>query len=137
MSEGAIDPGERVEVSVMLRPRRPLPDAEQLAKAAPLSRDEFAETYGADPADVAKVKEFASSTGLEVVQADAARRTVVLGGPASQVATAFGVELQRHTAEDGTSYRAPDHEPSVPPDLQDIVQGVFGLDTHPIAQPRV
>lgn len=136
MSEGAIDPGERVEVSVILRPRRPLPDAEQMANAPPLSRDEFAQMYGADPADVAKVQEFATSAGLQVVQADPARRTVVLAGPASHVAAAFGVELQRHTGEDGTSYRAPDHAPTIPPDLQDIVQNVFGLDTHPIAQPR-
>ena len=136
MSEGATDPNDRVEVSVILRPRRPLPDAAQLTTAAPLSRDEFADRYGADPADSDAVEEFARSRGLEVVQADRGRRTVVIAGPATEIGAAFGVALRQHTSQDGTAYRAPDREPLIPPQLQGRVESVLGLDTHPIAQPR-
>jgi kumamolisin len=125
-----VDPNERVEVSLILRPRRPLPDAAELER--PLTREEFAAAYGASPSDQSAVEEFGRKHGLEVVESSPARRTVRLAGRADAVANAFGVQLRRVRLEDGQVYRMPSGEARLPPG----VEGVFGLDTRPIARPR-
>ena len=51
-SHAPVDPNERIEISVMLKPRRPLEELEARLNqpgAAVLSREEFAASYGADP----------------------------------------------------------------------------------------
>jgi kumamolisin len=135
---GPVDPDERVEVSVIVRPRRPLEDLDaRLGQGQPyLTREEFAASYGADPHDLAKVESFATEHGLEVVESSAARRTVRLVGRALDIAQAFGVQLFQERLSDGTTVRGYEGEISLPPELKDVVQGVFGLDTHPIARPR-
>jgi kumamolisin len=131
-----VDPDERVEVSVIVRPRRPLEDLDaRLAQGQPyLTREEFAATYGADPRDLAKVETFAKQHDLELVESSPARRTVRLAGRAADVAHAFGVQLEHEQLPDGSTVRRPAGEVSLPPELKDIVQGVFGLDTRPIAR---
>jgi kumamolisin len=128
-----VDPDERVEVSVIVKPRHQAEDLEARL-ARPMTREEFAASYGADPEDLRRVTTFAEQHELDVVEASQARRTVVLGGRAADVAAAFGVELQRYRLGDGTAYRAPSGPIQVPPEIADIVEGVFGLDTHPIAR---
>ena len=131
---GAVDPDGRVEVSVVLRPRHPL---EELATGAePLSREEFAASFGADQADIQKIEAFARQHGLKVLEASQPRRTVRLAGRAADVATAFGVELTRQRLDDGTEYRAQGGDVQLPAELQPIVEGVFGLDTRPVARRR-
>ena len=132
------DPNERIEVSVTIRPRRPLAELESRLNqpGAPiLSREEFAASYGADPADVAKVEAFARQHGLEVVESSPARRTVRLAGKAADISSAFGVEFFQDQTSEGT-FRGYTGSIQVPPELQGIVEGVFGLDTHPVARPR-
>ena len=132
----SVHPNQRIEVSVIVRPRRPLEDLDaRLSQAQPyLSREEFAATYGADPADLARVEAFAREHRLEVVESSAARRTVRLAGRAAEVANAFGVQLVREQLPDGSIVRGYEGEISLPSELQDVVQGVFGLDTRPIAR---
>jgi kumamolisin len=132
---GPVDPDERVEVSVILKPRRPLAELEARLDR-PMSREEFASSYGADPDDLARVEAFARSYGLEVVESSQPRRTVRLAGRAADVGAAFGVRLHRYRLEDGTEYRAPDGSVRLPSDLEPLVEGVFGLDTRPVARSR-
>jgi kumamolisin len=135
-----VDPNERIEVSVMVRPRRPLEEIEatlsqrQPAAEPYLSREEFAAEYGADPADLAKVEEFARRRGLDVVESSPARRTVRLGGRAADISAAFGVTFRRRRLPDGTAHRAYDGEVALPPELEGVVQSVFGLDNRPVAR---
>jgi kumamolisin len=131
-----VDPDERIEVSVIVHPRRPLEDLDaRLGQGQPyLTREEFAASYGADPADLAKVEAFAHKHGLKVVESSEARRTVRLAGRAADVAQAFGVQFVHEQLPDGRTVRAYEGEISLPPELKDVVQGVFGLDTHPIAR---
>ena len=129
------DPDERVEVSLTLAPRRPLSELEARLDQ-PMSREEFAANYGADPAAIATVETFAHAHGLEVLEASAPRRTVRLGGRGEDIGRVFGVTLMRQRLEDGTEFRAPDREVQLPPDLSGIVEGVFGLDTRPVARRR-
>jgi len=131
-----VDPDQRIEVSVIVRPRRPLEDLDaRLAQAQPyLTREEFATTYGADAQDLAKVETFAKTHSLKVVESSPARRTVRLAGRAADVANAFGVQLVHEQLPDGSMVRGYEGEISLPSELQDVVQGVFGLDTRPIAR---
>ena len=48
---GPVDPGERIEVTLIIRRRAELP-AELVIGPATISTEELASTYGADPADI-------------------------------------------------------------------------------------
>lgn len=130
---GPVDPDERVEVSVMLKPRRGLDELEARL-GQPMSRDEFAAAYGAEPADLDSVAAFAHRQRLEVIESSQPRRTVRLAGRAADIEAAFGVRLERYRLQDGTEFRAPGGPTRLPAELEPRVQGVFGLDTRPVAR---
>src|ERR1700744_2280918 len=69
---------EIVEVSVILKPKAPIPVP--LEGGAVVSREEFAARYGADPKDIATVREMAKEYHLKVLEESAARLTVRLEG---------------------------------------------------------
>jgi kumamolisin len=134
-------PDERLEVTVRLRPKMPLPappDSGALADVPPqqrtyLSREELERHYGADPQDIKQVADFARAHGLVVVQSSAARRSVLLAGTAAEFEAAFGTRLHQYSYPEGT-YRGRTGTVTVPAPLGDIVQGVFGLDDRPQAE---
>ena len=136
------DPKERLEVSLIVRCRarqefRGLVSevASGQAAEACLSRQEFAQRHGADPADLAAVRAFASSCGLTVVQEHAARRTVVLQGTVAQFNAAFQVQLQQ-MQHDSCSYRGRAGGIALPSALDGVVEAVLGLDSRPQASPH-
>jgi kumamolisin len=137
---GPADPSERVEVSVLLRRRGRQDFQDRIRRIASgdrstghLAREDFARQYGAESADIAAIKAFATSHGLSVVQEDAARRTVVLAGTVAQVEAAFGVRLQRFDHPRG-SYRGRQGAIQLPQELDGVVEAVLGLDNRPQAQ---
>ena len=141
-SLGKADPSERLEVSVLLRPRAADALREHIkqlhstsGRPSHLKREEFAQQFGADPADIAEVKKFAIAQGLAVVQEDPARRTVVLAGTVAQFNGAFGVDLEQFEHEGG-SYRGRRGPIHLPDELHGKVEGVFGLDDRPQARPH-
>ena len=141
-SVGKADPSERLEVSVLLRFRGSDALKDRVAKLTRgersdrhLSREEFAQRHGADPADIAKVRQFAGAHGLAVVEEDAARRTVVLSGTVAQFNNAFEVDLQTFE-HPGGSYRGRTGPVHLPDDLHGVVTAVLGLDNRPQAHPR-
>jgi kumamolisin len=140
-SLGPAAPDERLEVSVLVR-RRQAAALAQRANALQkgerfehLTREEFGRQYGADPADLAALRKYASSMGLVVVEENAVRRTVVLSGVVSQFNKAFSVDLQRFEHPGGT-YRGRVGTISLPDELVTIVEGVYGLDNRRIANPH-
>ncbi|VTU14963.1 Pseudomonalisin precursor [Variovorax sp. SRS16] len=139
----AIRADERFEVTVQVRPKAP-PDVSKadgcLGDLAParrkyLSRDELAADHGADAQDLSKVAAFAKAHGLSVVESSVARRSVVLSGDAKSMCAAFGVALHQF-AHGGGTYRGRTGPISVPAGLTPIVEGVFGLDNRPQAEPH-
>jgi kumamolisin len=102
-----------------------------------LSREEFAERFGADPADMARVEAFARAHDLAVVSSSLARRSVVLAGTAARLAAAFDVELMAYAHPGGGTFRGRQGAIYVPQDLAEVVQGVFGLDNRPAAWPHL
>ncbi len=130
---GYADPGDSISVTVMLRRR-----ASELPEAGSetISREQFAERYGADPADVAKVEQFAADNDLTVVQVDLARRSVVLWGTVANMNEAFATELRLFRSPDGL-FRGRTGLLYVPADIAPAVTGVFGLDERPQARTRL
>jgi kumamolisin len=125
---GEPDPDRRVEVTLTLRRRGDAPDGR-------VDRAEFAERYGADPEDIRRVEEFAASHHLEVVQADAARRTVVVRGRLADLSAAFGAELALYEHPEYGTFRGRTGVMSVPPGVGDALESVLGLDDRPAAFP--
>jgi kumamolisin len=85
---GPADPQEMIAVTLVVRPRRKVPELhadETLAALLPrerhyLSREEFAVRHGAHPDELAQVEQFARKHGFEIVETSAARHCVVLQG---------------------------------------------------------
>jgi kumamolisin len=100
-----------------------------------VSREAFAATHGADPADLKKVEDYATTQGLKVIESCAAKRRVVLTGKVADFETAFGVKLERFSHQGGT-FRARRTSVHVPADLEPVVEAVMGLSNHPAAKPH-
>jgi kumamolisin len=131
---GEVEPGTRLEVSVLVRPRQPL--KEPIGEQPIMSREEFAASYGADADDLARIEAFARTHGLRVVESSEARRHIALRGTAAAFGEAFGIRIRRYRDASGRTFRAPDGPTSVPTELAGIVQGVYGFDDRPAARPR-
>ena len=100
----AVDPNAPMQVTVTLQPRklgRKQPSLDDLiASGKTISREEYAARYGADPADVQKVGEFAAAFGLSIANVNLAAASVVLTGRTGDFAkvmysymTRFGDQL--------------------------------------------
>src|ERR1700728_865371 len=91
---GDVDDTEEIAVTVYLRTRADTGCVDQealLAQAqrSAVSREEWAERYGADPRDIEAVEQFAVANGLTVTGVDRARRAVTISGSVNDVAAAF------------------------------------------------
>jgi len=140
---GKADPGERVQVSVVLRRQTSAVLAGHLARlergdrqARPMARDDFERQFGARPEHLAAIRQFAAAHGLTVEHEHAARRTVVLSGTVAQCNAAFGVELQQFRGA-GTRYRGRVGPVQLPEELHEIVDAVLGLDNRAQARPHL
>jgi kumamolisin len=142
---GPSDPNETVEVTLRLRARES--DAQVEAEVAALGAqlpadrtyltpDEYEARYGADPADIAKVEQFAQENHLTVIRRDSAQRVVVLSGASQEVSAAFRVQLIQYTSSRG-NYRGRLGPVQIPDYLVGIVEGVFGLDNRLQARPHL
>jgi kumamolisin len=131
--------GAQIEITVRLRGRASFPDyiKDKLDIPFPqdrtyLTRQEFEQRFGADPADIQKVEAFASAYSLSIVESDPARRVVVLSGTSGHLNAAFHVELMQFTSPRG-GYHSYSGPVQIPVDLSGIVLGVLGLDNRPQA----
>lgn len=122
---------EKIEISVILRPKERLPVP--LKGGAAVSREEFAAKYGADPESIDLIKQFAEANGLTVTDVSAARRTVKLEGPAAAMIQAFEVQLGRYE-HNGRQYRARTGGIQIPAGLAQSVEAILGLDNRPQAE---
>ncbi len=137
---GPIAPGTRIEVTVRVKGRKPLPSADEIAAGvlkgqAPMTHDQYEAEYGSDSADIAKVEAFAKAHNLTVVEASPARRSVMLSGTVGDFSDAFDVRLDHYNAPEFT-YRGRVGPIGVPSDLSGTVEGVFGLDNRPVVKPK-
>jgi kumamolisin len=140
---GPANPNEIVDVTIRLRSRtgkEPVNNIEDFTKPVSnrpvLSRKEFEQRHGADPASIARVESFAKEHNLTVKETSAGRRTVILSGTVAAMNEAFTVQLKQYEHPVAGTYRGRTGSVQLPADLQDIVEGVFGLDNRPQAKPH-
>jgi len=139
-----VDNKELVSVTMVLRRRpqtqiAPSPEAHAFSDAQTVNyhtREEFALMHGAAPADMAIIEAFAHEFGLTVTERSAARRSIVLTGPAANMQKAFGTTLAHYGSPTG-AYRGRTGTIMIPTELQPLVVAVLGLDNRPIAKPHV
>jgi kumamolisin len=134
---GPLDESARAEVTLVLRRRAELPD-----DAPVLTPAELAERYGADPADVERVRAVLAGRGLEVTAVHAGSRRVKVAGTVGDLARTFGTTVRLVTSPDpsgrGTvTHRYREGPLYLPAELGGIVVAVLGLDTRPQARPHL
>jgi kumamolisin len=83
----------------------------------------------------ADVEKFAKAHGLEVTSSDPDMHMVKLSGTTAQYDKAFKTELGQYKDAKGIQFRAYQGNLSVPKSLAGSVQGVLGLNNHPVAHP--
>jgi kumamolisin len=131
---GTVPASEPVRVTLVLR-RRNEPEIDpKTGTFPPISREEFAERYGADPRDIRLIERFAHAFGLTVVETSIVKRRVVLTATASAMGKAFGAELANYQSSSGATFRGRMGALSIPEELGNAVIAVIGLDTRPVAR---
>jgi kumamolisin len=134
-----VNPNETAEVAVLVRSdpnNEPLSSVVESLSAKSvggrqyLSRHEFAEAHSADPADLDEIEQFASEYSLSVAGSSPSQRMVRVVGTLANLSKAFNVQLGMYRTGQA-AYRAYVGPVSVPAELADKVEGVFGLDTRP------
>jgi kumamolisin len=134
---GPAPANERLEVTVRLRAKNPLPNPNDMlnpstAPIPQLTHQEFEEKYGTSAEDIAKIREFANANNLVVVTEDPGRRSVMLAGTVADFNRAFGQKLMTYAHATGT-YRGRTGTIKIPAELDGVIEGVFGLDNRPVA----
>ncbi len=132
---GKPSPAERVEVTVRVRRKAGAPTP--TVGAEPLTREQFRAAYGADPADIEKIENFANAHGLDIVQSSVSQRAVRLSGTVAAMQGAFGVRFKSYQmTKSKQRFRGRSGTISVPEELASVIEGVFGLDNRPQARPH-
>jgi hypothetical protein len=161
---GPANADDELAVTIVVRPKAgapPLPDLgywqrTPLRERRFLTAGEYAERYGADPADLDAVAAFATAHGLTVLDSHAGRHTVSVLGTVGQLNAAFGVTLNRYRDHLPPQHpRSPemaaarhaqpeqahsehygyDGAVQLPADIAGVVAGVVGLDTRHLGVP--
>jgi kumamolisin len=137
---GDVDSQAEIDVTVYVRPRAALDWVDKeaalpLAQRRVRSREEWAQKYGARPADIEAVRAFAEQHGLTVTSVDPARLAVHLHGTLEAVKSAFQPQLEGlfSPGEGAPSYRGRTGPLTVPTELGGVVAAVLGIDDRPQA----
>jgi kumamolisin len=128
-------PSSVLTVSVVVRRKNPL-NTKRLGQDR-LTRAQYRQQHGADPAAITLVRAFAKEFGLTVEKGTPKpeRRTIKLSGTVTAMQKAFGVTLTQKVL-DGNSYRVREGSILLPAELAGAVEAVLGLDNRPQAQPH-
>ena len=103
----SIDQESTIEVTAILRRRASMSTEDALG--APLTSEEIAARFGADPADAALVGVTLTALGLRVLNTDLASRRIRISGTVANVSRVFGTSLsggQRREAATGRRHTA-------------------------------
>src|SRR3984893_2460802 len=131
---GDVPAAERIEVSIYFKPRDSHPGARS---AAADPRADLASRRATQHAgDFKLLQDFASEHGLSVVATEPAKRLIKLSGTAAQFQAAFQTTLA-HYQDGNLTFRGRSGSLKLPTELHSIVESVLGLDSRPVAQPRL
>lgn len=133
-THGPADPTRRIEVTVILRRRQPLPDS----LTEPMTRDELAARHGASDPDLQLATRTFTRLGAEILDADPASRRLRLAGTVDLLSRIFGTSLEEVTSSGphghDITHRHRTGGLQIPRELDGIVTAVLGLDDRPQAR---
>ncbi|HVU95121.1 MAG TPA: S53 family peptidase [Puia sp.] len=135
---GVADPDEWLELTIKLRRKKALPEPGSGGGAKGVkvfSRADLQAQYGADPADIDKVRAVLTGLGMKILKEDAAACTVRAGGTVAVVESIFQVRLFHYSHPRG-NYRGRKGNIHVPAELAGIILAVFGLDNRKMVKRR-
>ena len=128
---GLPPPDEIITLTLILRRRKPASDQHPITQR--FTHQSLAESHGADPADIQAVEEFAADNRFTVSNLNPAARSVVIAGPLSALASAFGANLEMRRAGDRVM-RTRQGDLKLPECLAQRVEAVLGFDQRPVAR---
>src|ERR1035441_4774922 len=91
-----------------------------------LSPEQYADRFGASPADIAKITAWLEQHNLHVTTVGRGRTSVAFTGSAGDVGQAFQISFHRYSV-DGLTHFANTAEPSLPVALQPAIRAIHGL----------
>ncbi|MEO7132286.1 MAG: S53 family peptidase [Dermatophilaceae bacterium] len=139
---GHDDRSDLIQITLVVRRREPLPEpAPGSTPTTRISPEQFASTYGADPADCEAISEVVVRAGATVVATDVASRRIRVSGTVDTLERLFGTTLNRaRLTPPGNGRprvaRVRSGDLSLPNELDGIVTAVLGLDDRPAAEVR-
>jgi kumamolisin len=100
-------------------------------------RGEFGAHYGADPADIERIRGHARAQGLVETGCEPHRRVLQFSGSVDALQRAFDVQLGRYQWPGLSQYVVGcEQAPTLPADIAPSVIAVLGLDNRPVAKPQ-
>ena len=139
---GAVDPAERIEVTLFTRRAASLPPALG-GLIARLGREELWRRHGSDPSDLDLVAELLTGLdpAIEVTSIDQAARRIKIAGPTAALGAGFGTNLSLVTSPGPfgsmVTHRYRTGGLQILAELDGIVIAVLGLDNRPQASPPI
>jgi hypothetical protein len=137
--EGPVDPGMKLDRIVMFMQSTPAQQADmkQFLKdlqnpSSPsyhkwLTPEQYASRFGLSRNDVAKIENWLTAQGFQIVQPARGRNWIAFSGTAELVEEVFYTEIHYYNV-DGVKHFANSTNPSIPQALAGIVAGFHGLD---------
>lgn len=129
-----LNPNDSASVTIRVRRKASIDAAVEEGKI--ISREEYAEQYGASDEDIATIEKFAAAHHLAIADSDKARRSIMVIGRITDLESAFQVHLTNYQDADGKVFRGRLGDINIPTELDGIVEGVFGLDNRANATPK-
>lgn len=144
---GKSDPQQKITVSIYVR-RNPNPpaavvnkvnsEATQLpGKREQITNNEFNSVYGANPADLKKVADWAKAAGLKTIEQSVAKRSIKVEGSIDAIEQAFNIQLNEYEHPTEGHFRGREGDVHVPTALAGVISGVYGLDTRKVGDERL
>jgi subtilase family serine protease len=143
---GSVPDSKQLQLTVALKPQDPSGlenyATEVSTPGSPLyhhylSVSQFAQSFGATPAQIASVKSALQAQGVSVGTPLANNLTLPVTGSAAQVEKAFSVSLSQVKLSGGrTAYANVAQAPALPASVAQDVQGVIGLDNVALDEPQ-
>ncbi|MFT3909154.1 MAG: S53 family peptidase [Ferruginibacter sp.] len=128
-----INPNEVIEVTVRIRRKESI--EKYVNTDQRFTREEYSQKFGSSDDDISKIEKFASDFHLMMGQIEKGRRSISLKGKISDIENAFQVHLANYVDEKGKVFRGRTGSIHIPATLQNIIEGVFGLDSRSHARP--
>jgi len=101
-----------------------------------LTPPQFAQQFGSSTIDSKAIQDFLNKQGISVTGQSPNGNVLDVTGPIAAFEQAFGLHINNYQKTDGTTFFAPDADPTIPPTLAGKILAIGGLDNLPKYHPH-